>query len=137
MDHQADCLTTRNKRSTQNLAIWTFSWVVTLALATFGHIHLWSDNLSLTLIAFGLNLAAGIGMILSNIRYIKALDELQRKMQLEAMGMSLGVGVVGGLSYSLMDTTNIISTDAEIGMLVVLISLTYLATLVISHFRYQ
>ena len=52
------------------------------------------------------------------------------------MALALGVGVVGGLSYSLLDTTNLIAQDAEISYLVILIALTYLASVVIGQKRY-
>ena len=42
----------------------------------------------------------------------------------EAMALSLGVGLVVGLSYSTMDVTNLIAFDAEISHLVILVGLT-------------
>ena len=76
-------------------------------------------------------------MILTNIKHINSMDDLQRKIQLDAMGIALGVGVVGGLSYSLLDTTNLISKDAEISFLVILISITYMLGLLIGTKRYK
>ena len=76
-------------------------------------------------------------MILANKRHLNGLDEMQRKIQLEAMALSLGVGVVGGLSYSMLDVTNVISYDAEISHLVILIGLTYLAGTITGQFRYR
>ena len=76
-------------------------------------------------------------MIFANIRHINGLDDLQKKIQLEGMAIALGVGIVGGLSYSLLDTTNLISQDAEISFLVILIALTYLFSVLIGQKRYQ
>lgn len=129
-----------NKQLQQNtkiLAFWTFAWVASLALATFGHVFFWEGNKLLIILSIALNAAFGIGMILANIRHIKSLDEMQRKIQLEAMGISLGVGVVGGLNYKLFDTTNLMSGDAEIAFLVILISLTYLSAIIIGQIRYK
>ena len=53
------------------------------------------------------------------------------------MGIALGVGVVGGLSYSLLDQSNVITQDAEIGFLVMLISLTYMIGTLIGQKRYK
>ncbi|HKI44261.1 MAG TPA: hypothetical protein VKA08_02900 [Balneolales bacterium] len=125
-----------NKRTIQ-LAYWTTGWVVTMALATFGPKFLWHSNELLTLLAILINLGFGIGMIMANIRYLKVLDEMMQKIQLEAMGLSLGIGVVCGLSYSLLDTTNLISSDAEISYLIILMSLTYLAGIFTGHRRYR
>ena len=128
---------TQMKKVTINLAIWTMLWVSSLALATFGPKFIWDENVTLTIIAVVLNALFGLGMILINIKHINSLDELQKKIQLDAMGVALGVGVVGGISYSVLDITNLISQDAEISFLVILISLTYMIGILIGQKRYK
>lgn len=125
------------KKNTRKLGLSSFLWTGSMALATFGPEFIWDENLVLTLTAIIVNAILGVGMILMNIKHINALDDLQKKIQLDAMGVALGVGVVGGLSYSLLDITNVISADAEIGVLVILISLTYLVGLFIGQKRYK
>jgi len=127
----------QNKKNTARLAMWTAAWTLSMALATFGPTFLWGDNSALTVIGIIINAAIGVGMIVANKNQIKGLDELQQKIHLEAMAIALGVGVVFGLSYSLLDITNIISFDAEIGHLVMLISLTYLVFLARGRKSYQ
>ncbi len=119
------------------MAFWTFAWTASMALATFGPKYIWAENTAFTVIAILLNAGLGAGMILANIRHLKGLDELHQRIQLEAMAVALGVGVVGGLSYSLLDTTNVMQGDAEISVLVILIGLTYLAGSIVGQFRYR
>lgn len=126
-----------SRKSTLKLGIWTGAWVITTALVAFGPKFLWEENNTITLLAITLNLAVGVIMILANKRYVNSLDELQRKIQLEAMGIALGVAVVFGIGYSMLDTTNIISNDAEISHLIILIALTYIAGCVIGTLRYR
>jgi len=133
---KAEKWSTLTVRNTRNLAFWTFLWLITLALATFGPQFFWPDLTLVTFIAWMTNLSCGIGMILANRRYINGLDELQKKIQLESMAIALGAAVVGGLSYSLLDTTNLISGDAEIAVICVLISLTYLGGIMFGQKRY-
>lgn len=137
METQTNTWSSRNRKNTFHLAYWTLAWVVTLAIATFGHTLFWPSEVSLAMVAFIVNLIAGVGMIMANVKYLKGLDEMQQKIQLNAMGIALGVGVVGGLSYSLLDLTNLIPGDAEIGILVIIISLTYLSAIIIGNRRYQ
>ena len=125
------------KKNTKNLAIYTALWTISMAVATFGPIFIWEENKTLTFLGVLLNAVFGVFMILANIKHLKSLDELQKKIQLEGMGLALGVGIVGGLSYSLLDTTNLIAQDAEISFLVILIALTYLASILIGHKRYS
>ena len=110
---------------------------MSLAIATFGPIFIWNDNKSITFFAIAVNLLIGIGMILVNINYLKSLDELQRKIHLEAMSVALGVAVIFGISYSSLDTTNLISYDAEISHLVIVIGVTYLAGVIIGTIHYK
>ena len=125
------------KQSTKNLKLWVIAWTLSTALATFGPKFIWEGQAILTALGILLNTAIGAGMILSNIRHLKSMDELQRKIHLDAMGIALGVGVVGGLSYSMMDTTNLIANNAEISHLVILISLTYMAGILIGNKQYK
>lgn len=127
---------TQTKKNTKNLSIYTGIWVISMAIAAFGPIFIWEGNNTISLIAVILNAVFGVFMILANIKHLNGLDELQKKVQLEAMAVALGVGIVGGLSYSLLDTTNIISQDAEISFLVILIAVTYMVGIVIGQKRY-
>jgi len=113
------------ERNTKRLGYWTAAWVVTMAVANFGPRFIWQFNESLTVIAILINLAIGFGMIMANKRHLKGLDEMHQKIQLEAMALSLGVGLVVGLAYSNLDVTNIIAFDAEISQLFILMGLTY------------
>lgn len=124
------------KKATKNLALWTLFWLMSLALATFGPKFIWQENTTWSIIAVVLNASIGVGLILAHIKHLAALDELQKKIQLDAMGIALGVGIVGGLSYSVMDISNIISGDAEISFLVMLISISYMIALAIGKKRY-
>ena len=84
-----------------------------------------------------LQLIGGVGMIIANRRHLKGLDEMQQKIQLEAMALSLGVGLIGGLAYSNLDVTNLIAFDAEISHLVILMALTYMVGIASGVRRYR
>ena len=124
------------KKATKNLALWTILWLVSLALATFGPKFIWEENTTWSIITITINTAIGVGLICAHIKHLTALDELQKKIQLEAMAIALGVGIVGGLSYSVMDIANVISGDAEIAFLVMLISISYMIALTVGKKRY-
>ncbi len=129
--------TKRTQKNVLNLAFWTILWLLTMALVVFGAKFLWNFNSVISALFIVTNTAIGIGMILANKKYLDGLDELQRKMNFDAMAIALGVGVVGGLSFSLLDITNLIAFDAEISFMVLLIGITYLIGIVITHSRYQ
>ena len=124
-------------KTTAVLGFWTLAWVLTMALATFGPKFLWNSNELLTTIGILLNLVIGFGMIMANKRHLQSLDEMQQKVQLEAMALALGVAIVVGLAYSNLDVANIIGQDAEISHLVLLIGFTYLAAIFLGLRRYR
>jgi len=128
---------TNTARHTVRLRYWTLTWVLTMALANFGPPFLWRYEPWLTAGAIFVNLMIGFAMINANKRYLQGSDELQKKIQLEAMALSLGVGLVVGLSYSNLDVTRLITFDAEISHLVILMVLTYAAGIYAGHRRYR
>lgn len=125
------------RKNVRHLAYWTWSWVLTIAIAAFGPKFIWNDNSIISVLFILINTIIGIGMILMNRKYINGLDEMQRKVNMDAMAIALGVGVVGGLSYSMLDVANIISFDPEIGHLVILIGVTYIIAIVVGNIRYK
>ncbi len=125
------------RKNTLNLALWTGGWLITMAISSFGSQYVWENNNFLSGLSILLTFFVGLGMILANIKLLNGLDELQRKIQLEAMGITLGLAVVTGLAYSSLDQTNIISYNAEIPHLLILIGITYLAAILIGNSRYK
>jgi hypothetical protein len=126
----------KTQNTTFNLFLWTSAWVVSIAVATFGPIWVWESNK----IVIGLSILAtvgiGIQMLRANILHLRGLDELQQKIHLEAMSITLGLALIFGLAFSLLDTTNMISGDAEISFLVIFMGLTYVAAVFINNWRY-
>ena len=132
----AGSLDERTRRNTVRLGLWTGAWLVSMALAVFGPIFLWESR-SVSLVAILLNVARGIGMMVANQQHLEGLDELQRKIQLDAMALALGMGLVLGLGYSAMDIANVIEFDAEISFLVMLIGVIYIVGVLIGRRKYQ
>lgn len=126
----------RNKR-VKKLALWTWTWVATLAIATFGPEFIWDDHTFLTVFAILVNFVNGILMILANRDLFNHFDELEKKLHLEAMGITLGLTMVVGLTYSVLDQKDIIPMDAEIGFLVMFMGLCYLTALTINAKKYK
>jgi hypothetical protein len=124
------------KRQTARLAGWTMGWLVTLAIASFGPKFLWNWNEWISAAAIGINVLVGIGMIVANKNHLRSLDEMQQKIYLEAMAITLGVGLVVGIAYSNLDLSNVITFDAEIAHLVALMSLTWIGSWAVLNRKY-
>ena len=137
MSEDTSSFAARNRRSTVRLGAWTFAWLVTMAMVAFGPVFLWDKDPMITGVFIVINLGVGAGMIVANIRHVQDMDELQKQIQLEGMGISLGVGLIVGLSYSMLDITDLITWDAEISHLVLVQGLTYLSAILVGTWRYK
>ena len=127
----------KTRKNTLKLGFWTATWLASTALATFGPQFIWDSNKTLTSLALLLNVITGVFTVIANKRHLEGLDELQQRIQLEAMAIALGLGLVFGLAYSMADTTNLIPKDAEISHLVMFIGLTYLISVFVGQRKYR
>lgn len=136
MSNKLDKIKKEQQHHLKVLALWTWTWVGTMALATFGPKFIWDGQTALTSLAIFINLLNGVLMISANRKLFNFYDELERKIHLVSLALTLGLTVVVGLSYSLLDQTNLISFDAEIGVLVLFVGLTERITFFINRRRY-
>ena len=122
----SDSWAAKNTKNTLVVFYWTLAWILTTALVKFGTEYIWQSSKLLTGLAILLNVVIGFGMVLAVKRYLLGLDEMQQKIQMDAMALSLGVGLVIGLGYQSMGQTNLIPFDAEVSHMIMLMSLTYI-----------
>ena len=123
------------RENVKMLAVSTTIWLITMAIAAFGPTLLWDNQASITLLAIALNLIAGLFVIKSNLQYWNSLDEMMQRVHLNAMGIALGLGIVGGLSFSLLETSDIIQTEFDLSFMVILMSLSYLISIMVGMKR--
>ena len=121
----------------RNLRYWTLAWVLTSALAAFGPRFIWDYHTALTILGVVINVVIGFRMIVANRDYLRGLDEMHRKIFLDAGALSLGVGLVIGLSYELLEDIKLISFEPEISHLVILMCLTFLVGMIRGHRTYR
>lgn len=126
-----------NSQNITRLRYWTAAWIAASALAAFGPRFLWNYDTSLTISGVLLTLGVGFGMILANKTYLHGLDEMHQKIFLDAGALTLGVGLVCGLSYELLEDIKLISFEPEISHLAILMCLTFLAGLINGHRKYR
>lgn len=125
------------KKRIQQLALWTWSWVSTLAIATYGPEYIWDGHSFLTIFSVIVNLVNGILMILANRNLFNDFDELEKKIHLESMSITLGLSVIVGLSLSLVDRNGMFNIKADVGTMVMFMGLSYLVSIVINTRRYS
>ena len=115
---------------------WIFAWVASTAFLSYGVNFLW-DNLLITKIGLVINLAIGVGMIIAQKNVFKHYDELQKKIQFDAMAITLGLAVVVGIVYEISFDFGVIDSEPEFEYLVFFISFSYITSVIISSRKYK
>ena len=88
---------------------------------------IWQNEIVIEIIMLIINILLGVGVITMFLRALNNSDELQQKIQLEALALAFGVGIIGGAAYSLLDATALISKgDVQISFLLLLMIFTYM-----------
>ena len=84
-------MTNERKKITLRLAVATWTWVGSTALTSFGPRFIWSlDNYNLSAFSLLLNVILGLWMVLSLRRLFLNFDELELKIHLDSLAITLG-----------------------------------------------
>ena len=119
------------------LAIWTAAWVASLAVAKFGSAAMGESSAAVSWILIAVNVAVGIGWIIAHARYLRGVDDLQRKILMDALAVALGAGLVGGLAFSVAGSAGLIAFDSDIAFASILMGVVYLVAVAAGTLRYR
>jgi len=125
----------RTLKGLQWLACWAGAWMVATALMKLGPRFLWNKDSAFTLLAAGLDVAVGFGLILAHKNWLAELDELQKKVYFDALGITLGVTVIVGVAYEFLDKYDVI--PFHFSNLLILTCVTLLASVLYGTWRYR
>lgn len=129
-------LPARDLKNANRVNLWAIAWAGSLAIISFISKYEWySATLPITM-AVVINSGIGVGMILAYKRFLKELDEMERKIQLDALASSVGVTLVLFGGYSILEIAGI-APELKASSLIILLALTYMAGIIIGRVRYQ
>jgi hypothetical protein len=114
----------------------TFIWIAMMIFIDKGILYGWftSDMQINLLIAFDTIL--GIVVIFMFISLLNAMDELQRKIQFDALAFSMGTTFVASITYSLLTTAQIVK-DSETSDLILIMTVCYMASIIYGQVKYR
>jgi drug/metabolite transporter (DMT)-like permease len=117
-------MTPRDLRNERWAGFWAFVWIgswVGLNLAiSYEILPRGTPGTLAVLVPLGL----GVRMILAYRRFLREADELLRKIHLDALALSVGVGLVAGFTHQLLTRTGAISEADVLGAMLPMV-LTY------------
>lgn len=126
-------------RTTVQFALWTLAWVATLAAARFGPELVWDaqEQPAASWAAVIVNVVVGIAWIIAFARFLRAQDDLWRKIILDALAVTLGAGWVLGFAYVVADAAGLVADDLDIALFPALLGAVYLLSVVVGKIRYR
>jgi len=135
--HRETTGTEQNNTNISHLILWTLAWLASTVLLRFGAEYIWNYHPGYSISALITHLVLGLAMIMVNVKHLSNLDELQRKITMDAMGITLGVGLIVGIAYEQLEDIKLISFEPEISHLLMLMAVTYLITISIGNRKYK
>ena len=127
-------MTPSDRRNLNRANLWLAIWLVSFAASTFlikGEVV--GEGIVGWIVA-AIPMIVGLGAMLAYGRYIKEADELQRRIQLQALALGFGVAFFFGFGYRLLEKTG--APAAEISDVAIVMSLFYFVGLWLGRRRY-
>lgn len=139
MNEASEKAGTYEKRSIKdNLMVvaWIFIWMASLTVSDKAALYGWWSEEWITVLSIGVNIGLGFCVIRAYMSMLHRMDDLQRKIQLEALGLALGVSLVGACAYSLLVTWGYI-VDEEVSDIFALMCVSYAAASLYGVWKYR
>ena len=117
--------TEKDRKNQRAIIYWSLGWILPFLGTNLAIVNEWiaSDALSMAMILVVTGL--GLAVLAAYHRFLRSADELMRKIQLDALAVTVGVGVVAGFSYTLLERAEIVG-QAEAMTLVMVMVVTYI-----------
>jgi hypothetical protein len=134
LDHLCGDMTPDDRRNLNRANLWLFLWLVTFAAITFllkgGSV----PTGPVGWIVAAIPMVTGLAAMLAYGRYIANADEMQRRIQLQALGVGFGVAFFFGFGYRLLEKVG--APAAEISDVSIVLMLFYFVGLWLGRRRY-
>ncbi|MEM7206334.1 MAG: hypothetical protein AAF434_00790 [Pseudomonadota bacterium] len=134
----ANAYPAQEKNTSKYAACWAVIWGASIPLGIMAIKFIPSSKLFIGVLVVFIHVAIGVLAIRAHIRWLAALDEMQRKIQLEAMAMALGALWVAFGCLLVMHSAELIHIDYwEIALLTVLAGVATVAGNLIGVIRHR
>ncbi|WP_157524370.1 hypothetical protein [Jiangella alkaliphila] len=98
---------------------------------------MWDERPAASWAAVAVNVLVGITWIVTFARFLRALDDLQRKIMQDALAVTLGVGWVVGFAYAVADAAGLVTRDLDLALFPAMLGVVYVISFVIGRLRYR
>ena len=129
-------LPARDIKNANRVNLLALLWMVTLLLSSIGSEYAWYNTMLVISIAFIVHTSIGVVMVFSFRKFLSELDDLERKIQLDALALSVGVTIISFSSFSILSKAGIIA-ELDQSSLIALIAVTYMIGNIAGRIKYR
>ena len=104
-------LTARDRYNQKILLVWTFAWAASWVGATFLITRVLETPGTISVVIALLPNVLGIATVGTYMKFLRETEELQRKVQLDALALGFGVGMVAMVGLELLGRTGLFEGD--------------------------
>jgi hypothetical protein len=123
-----------NHGNRRTVRAWSLAWAAAYAGSAF--LTRFADLTGPGVVALGAVTAAmGLGTLVAYRGYLRDADELQRKIELDALAIAVGAALVGGTAIHVLDQGALLGEFALTAVLMSMI-VGYIAAVIAGHRRY-
>ncbi|MDE0746720.1 MAG: hypothetical protein OSB23_03005 [Porticoccaceae bacterium] len=126
----------RDIKNANTVNLWMLLWAATFVGADLmiEFTNDWYYFIEIMLLAIALHLGATIVMILKFKRLLKQLDEMEKKIQLDAIALAAGAALAGCSVGSILDNSNLIAS-VDTNSIIIILCFTYMCALIVGRIR--
>ncbi|MCK8046390.1 hypothetical protein MSG37_16005 [Shewanella sp. 1CM18E] len=125
----------RDLKNANRVNLLALLWAATLMLSTYLTEGEQLNGVILTIV-FSLHTLIGIAMLVSYRHFLIQLDEMERKVQLDALALSVGVTIICFSSYSILENGATVP-PLNAAYLIALMALTYMVGIIKGRINYR
>jgi hypothetical protein len=103
--------TQRNLKNTISVLVWSILWAGSLVAACYALKFWWPQNEVMLILAAIVHLGCALGALKAHQNWLKGLDELQKKIQLHSMALTLGVTWMGITLLVLVSSSSVVEFE--------------------------
>ncbi|WP_133407837.1 hypothetical protein [Parashewanella tropica] len=125
----------RDIRNANIVNLWGFAWALSFWLVIAAIDNQWITSTFSIVVALVSNAAIGLTMVVSYKRMLNALDEMEKKIQLDALAISVGMVIIVFAAGSILEKAQLIE-ELKTSYIMITISLSYVVSLIAGRVRY-
>ena len=126
----------RSIRDNLKLVAWIFVWMASLTVSDKAALYGWWEAEWITWLSIAINAVLGLWVVHSYRQMLKGMDDMQKKLQLEALSMAFGVSAVAACSYGLLVTWGYIQ-DEEVSDIFFVMCVSFAAASLFNAWRHR